>query len=51
MGTYEAHGFEPAEATILVFDKVIHVGHRNPLGQTITEVWNIADVSSTFNPL
>lgn len=50
LGTYRVSwDSEPAEATVLVFDKAIHVGYRNEQGQTITRQWDIADVDAHFS--
>jgi Zn-dependent protease with chaperone function len=49
LGTYNAPGSAPSEATILVFEKAVHIGHRNEQGHNLTEIWDIGDISAVFS--
>lgn len=44
LGTYQATGKEPVEATILIFDKTVHIGYRNENGSIATLTWAIMDI-------
>ncbi len=48
IGTYSAPGILHREATVLVFDKSIHIGYRNDEGRTLTEEWSMTDVEATY---
>lgn len=48
IGTYNAPGIHHREATVLVFDKSIHIGYRNDEGRTLTEEWLIPEVEANY---
>ena len=48
LGQYHSATQEPIEATILVFDKNIHVGYREENGRVTTEVWDIGNVEASY---
>ena len=48
IGTYSAPGVLHREATVLVFDKSIHIGYRNDEGRTLTEEWAMTDIEVTY---
>ncbi len=49
LGTFSSSGTEPTEATVLVFDKEVHLGYRNQQGQQTTLTWLMADIDATFD--
>jgi Zn-dependent protease with chaperone function len=49
LGIYQAPGIE-AEATILVFDKNIHIGFRDNKEKVQTFVWELSDIATHYNP-
>lgn len=48
LGTYSLPGAEAAEATVLVFDKELHIGYRPASCHHQTLKWNITDVEAVF---
>jgi len=49
LGTYSLPGAEANEATVLVFDKEVHIGYRSASGHHQTLKWNITDVEAVFD--
>ena len=49
LGTFSSSGAEPIEATVLLFDKEVHVGYRNIQGQNITMKWGIVGIDASFD--
>jgi beta-barrel assembly-enhancing protease len=50
LGTYiPSLGSDPAETTVLLFDKEVHIGYRNTSGQHLTVQWNIKDIEAHFD--
>jgi Zn-dependent protease with chaperone function len=45
---YQKHSTQGFEATVLIFDKSLSIGYRNPNGTTITQSWLLKDVTATF---
>ena len=45
---YQKHSTEGTEATVLIFDKNLSIGYRNPNGTTTTQTWLLKDVTATF---
>ena len=50
LGQYHSATQDPIEASILVFDKNIHVGYRDDTGKVITEVWELASIETSYQP-
>ena len=48
LGVYQASGID-AEATILVFDKNIHIGFRDEKEHVQTIVWELSDISTHYS--
>lgn len=46
---YPSPGAEPVESTVLVFDKTLNIGFRNPDGTNAMISWQLKDVESTFD--
>lgn len=44
-----SHGAPAVEATVLVFDKNLRIGFRNPDGTNTTVEWQIKDIESSFD--
>lgn len=49
LGTYNISSAEPGEATVLIFDKEVHIGYRNQQGQNIQMKWAVQDVDASFD--
>ena len=49
LGTYSLPGAETNEATVLVFDKEVHIGYRTASGYHQTLKWKITDVEAVFD--
>lgn len=45
---YSSHGAEAAEATVLIFDKSLSIGYRNPDGTTTTVNWLLKETDAAF---
>ena len=46
---YTSPGAEPVESTVLVFDKSLNIGFRNPDGSNAMINWLLKDVSTSFD--
>jgi hypothetical protein len=49
LATYHFHAAEPAEATVLLFDKEIHIGYHDQQQQHQTVQWKMEDVEAMFD--
>ncbi|HEX5653737.1 MAG TPA: hypothetical protein VFX58_11725, partial [Chitinophagaceae bacterium] len=48
LGQYYSTGAEPKEVSVLIFDKEIHIGWRDEMGQAITHKWDIQQVQTQY---
>jgi len=46
---YSSPGTEPVESTVLVFDKNLNIGFRNPDGSNAMVNWLLKDVETSFD--
>ncbi|HEV7782154.1 MAG TPA: M48 family metallopeptidase [Chitinophagaceae bacterium] len=46
---YSSHGTEPVDSTVLVFDKNLNIGFRNPDGSNAMISWLLKDVEVSFD--
>lgn len=49
LGTFNSSGIESVEATILLFDKEVHIGYRNQNGNNVTMKWSMADTEASYD--
>ena len=49
LATYYLHASDPSEATVLIFEKEVHIGYRDAANRQQTLKWNIAEVDALFD--
>jgi Zn-dependent protease with chaperone function len=49
LGTLHSSGSEMVEATVLLFDKEVHIGYRNSRGENITMKWPFLETDIYFD--
>lgn len=49
LATYYKSSAEPGEATVLIFDKEVHIGYRNQQEQNIQLKWAMQEVDASFD--
>ncbi|HEX7845655.1 MAG TPA: hypothetical protein VF476_07600, partial [Chitinophagaceae bacterium] len=48
LGTCHLSASESMEATVLLFDKEVHIGYRYPNGHAVTMKWPMAEVDASY---
>lgn len=49
LATYYLHASDPSEATVLIFEKEVHIGYHDSAGRQQTLKWKMADVDASFD--